>query len=152
MDGPVCQGCRERDALIATLQARIAELEQRLAALEARLGTNSSNSSLPPSANPLGAPTGKSVSVHVCACVAGLAELRCRHGASTSTRCGWPRLSRAQSREQSGRCLLCGRGLPDVLSCLGPNQERLLASIWATTFTWFWNRSPARTSVASCSR
>ena len=56
MDGPVCQGCRERDALIATLQARIAELEQRLAALEARLGTNSSNSSLPPSANPLGAP------------------------------------------------------------------------------------------------
>src|SRR5438105_12105274 len=56
MDGPVCQGCRERDALIATLQARIAELEQRLAALEARLGTNSSNSSVPPSANPLGAP------------------------------------------------------------------------------------------------
>src|SRR5207302_6682276 len=56
MDGPVCQGCRERDALIATLQARIAELEQRLAALEARLGTTSSNSSLPPSANPLGAP------------------------------------------------------------------------------------------------
>src|SRR5438034_5736839 len=56
MDGPVCQGCRERDALIAKLQARIADLEQRLAALEARLGTNSSNSSVPPSANPLGAP------------------------------------------------------------------------------------------------
>lgn len=48
MDGPECPGCRERDA-------RIAELERRLAALEARLGTNSSNSSLPPSANPLGA-------------------------------------------------------------------------------------------------
>ena len=48
MDAPECPGCRERDA-------RIAELERRLAALEARLGTNSSNSSLPPSANPLGA-------------------------------------------------------------------------------------------------
>ncbi len=31
-------------------------MEQRIAALEARLGTNSSNSSLPPSANPPGAP------------------------------------------------------------------------------------------------
>jgi transposase len=31
-------------------------LERRLAELEARLGTNSSNSSIPPSANPLGAP------------------------------------------------------------------------------------------------
>jgi transposase len=48
MDAPECAGCRERDA-------RIAELERRLAALEARLGTNSSNSSLPPSANPLSA-------------------------------------------------------------------------------------------------
>jgi transposase len=36
--------------------ARIAELERRLADLEARLGTNSSNSSVPPSANPLDAP------------------------------------------------------------------------------------------------
>lgn len=44
-----CPGCRARDA-------RIAELEQRLAALEARLAANSSNSSLPPSADPLGAP------------------------------------------------------------------------------------------------
>jgi len=43
-----CPGCRIRDA-------RIAELEQRIAVLEARLGTNSSNSSVPPSANPLGA-------------------------------------------------------------------------------------------------
>ena len=49
MDTPECTGCRTRDA-------RIAELEQRIAALEARLGTNSTNSSVPPSANPLGAP------------------------------------------------------------------------------------------------
>jgi len=49
MDASDCPGCRARDA-------RIAELEQRLAALEARLGANSSNSSVPPSANPLGAP------------------------------------------------------------------------------------------------
>ena len=49
MDNPECPGCRARDA-------RIAELERRLAALEARLGTNSTNSSVPPSANPLGAP------------------------------------------------------------------------------------------------
>src|SRR3954447_22885547 len=48
MDAPECAGCRERDA-------RITELERRLAALEARLGVNSSNSSLPPSANPPGA-------------------------------------------------------------------------------------------------
>jgi transposase len=48
MESSECPGCRVRDA-------RIAELEQRVAALEARLGTNSSNSSLPPSANPLGA-------------------------------------------------------------------------------------------------
>ena len=49
MDASACPGCCERDA-------RIAELERRVAELEARLGTNSSNSSLPPSANPLGAP------------------------------------------------------------------------------------------------
>src|SRR6185295_15514291 len=49
MDASPCRGCCERDA-------RIAELERRVAELEARLGTNSSNSSLPPSANPLGAP------------------------------------------------------------------------------------------------
>lgn len=46
MDALGCSGCRERDA-------RIAELERRLATLEARLGMNSSNSSLPPSADPL---------------------------------------------------------------------------------------------------
>jgi transposase len=49
MDAIGCPGCRERNA-------RIAELEKRIAALEARLGANSSNSSIPPSANPLGAP------------------------------------------------------------------------------------------------
>jgi transposase len=36
--------------------ARIAELEQRLATLESRPGSNSTNSSIPPSANPLDAP------------------------------------------------------------------------------------------------
>lgn len=49
MDGPFCSGCRSRDA-------RIVELERRIATLEARLGTNSTNSSVPPSANPLDAP------------------------------------------------------------------------------------------------
>jgi transposase len=49
MDALDCPGCRQRDA-------RIAELEQRISALEARLGTNSTNSSLPPSSNPLDAP------------------------------------------------------------------------------------------------
>ena len=49
MESPECPGCHDRDA-------RIAELERRLAVLEGRLGTNSTNSSVPPSANPLGAP------------------------------------------------------------------------------------------------
>jgi transposase len=63
MDVPQCPGCRERDARIAkqearivAQEARIAELERRLAELDVRLGVNSSNSSVPPSANPLGAP------------------------------------------------------------------------------------------------
>jgi transposase len=43
-----CSGCRERDA-------RIADLERRLAEVEARLKTNATNSSTPPSANPLDA-------------------------------------------------------------------------------------------------
>jgi transposase len=50
MDATGCPGCNERDA-------RIADLERRLAVLEARLKTNASNSSTPPSANPLGAVT-----------------------------------------------------------------------------------------------
>ena len=48
MDGqdvPECPGCRRRDEIIA-------DLLRRVAALEARLNTNSSNSSIPPSANP----------------------------------------------------------------------------------------------------
>src|SRR5437764_15196673 len=56
MGSPECSGCRARDGRIAELERRNAELEQRIAALEARLGTNSTNSSVPPSANPLGAP------------------------------------------------------------------------------------------------
>jgi transposase len=48
MDASGCPGCSERDA-------RIAELERRLAQLEARLKINASNSSTPPSANPLDA-------------------------------------------------------------------------------------------------
>jgi transposase len=48
MDASGCHGCSERDA-------RIADLERRLAELEARLKTNATNSSTPPSANPLGA-------------------------------------------------------------------------------------------------
>ena len=48
MDASGCPGCSERDA-------RIADLERRLGELEARLKTNASNSSTPPSANPLDA-------------------------------------------------------------------------------------------------
>ena len=48
MDALKCPGCSERDA-------RIADLERRLAELEARLKINATNSSTPPSANPLGA-------------------------------------------------------------------------------------------------
>ena len=56
MEVPVCPGCRERDARIAELERRVAELEALVRDLMARLGNNSSNSSVPPSANPLGAP------------------------------------------------------------------------------------------------
>ena len=48
MDASACPGCSERDA-------RIADLKRRLAEAEARLKTNATNSSTPPSANPLGA-------------------------------------------------------------------------------------------------
>lgn len=58
-----CPGCRERDARIAWLEQQVADLTGQLARmaeqvreLEARLGQNSSNSSLPPSANPPQAP------------------------------------------------------------------------------------------------
>ena len=56
MEVPVCLGCRERDARNAQLERRVAELELLVRDLTARLNVHSSNSSLPPSANPLGAP------------------------------------------------------------------------------------------------
>ena len=52
----LCPGCRDRDAVIADLQRQVADLVARVLDLEARLGTNASNSSLPPSANPPQAP------------------------------------------------------------------------------------------------
>ncbi len=55
MEAGVCPGCRAREARLAEQEARLAALEQQVAELQARLGTNASNSSLPPSANPLGA-------------------------------------------------------------------------------------------------
>jgi transposase len=51
-----CPGCRERDVRLAEWERRVAELEALVRDLTARLGTNSSNSSVPPSANPLNAP------------------------------------------------------------------------------------------------
>ncbi len=68
METSPCPGCAKRDARIAELEARNAELEakvaflerqltdlqRRFAELEARLKTTASNSSLPPSANPIG--------------------------------------------------------------------------------------------------
>jgi transposase len=56
MTEPLCPGCQQRDAVIAMLLQRIEQLEARVKELEARLGQNSSNSSLPPSQNPLNAP------------------------------------------------------------------------------------------------
>lgn len=56
MDEPQCQGCRERDARIAKLETDVAELRGQVRELQARLGQNSSNSSVPPSANPPQAP------------------------------------------------------------------------------------------------
>lgn len=49
MESTECPGCREWRLVVAKLEARVQELE-------ARLNRNSSNSSTPPSANPLGAP------------------------------------------------------------------------------------------------
>jgi transposase len=52
----VCQGCRDRDVLIAALQQQVAQLQHQVAELQQRLGIDATNSSLPPSANP---PTGR---------------------------------------------------------------------------------------------
>lgn len=53
---PDCPGCRSRDERIAALERRVAQLEALVRDLTARLAANASNSSLPPSANPPGAP------------------------------------------------------------------------------------------------
>ena len=51
-----CPGCRARDAVNVELTQRLTRLEEEVRQLKARLNTNSTNSSLPPSANPPGAP------------------------------------------------------------------------------------------------
>ena len=56
MGAPSCPGCRQRDDTIADLRLRLAASEARVRDLEAQLGRNATNSSLPPSANPPGAP------------------------------------------------------------------------------------------------
>jgi transposase len=56
MDAPICEGCRERDARIAALEAEVAELRSAVRELRARLDQNASNSSIPPSQNPPQAP------------------------------------------------------------------------------------------------
>jgi len=56
MDAPGCQGCSEREALIAGLLQRNEALEAELRDVRERLNLNSSNSSIPPSANPVDAP------------------------------------------------------------------------------------------------
>lgn len=55
MEAVVCQGCLERDARIAALEARVLQLEEQVRELLARLNQNAGNSSIPPSANPPGA-------------------------------------------------------------------------------------------------
>lgn len=56
MDASPCPGCQQRDETIAELRLRLAGLEARVRDLENQLDRNASNSSLPPSANPPGAP------------------------------------------------------------------------------------------------
>src|ERR1700693_2065118 len=56
MEAPSCSGCRARDARLTEQEARIAVLEEEVRQLKTLLGRNASNSSTPPSANPLGAP------------------------------------------------------------------------------------------------
>jgi hypothetical protein len=56
MGAPSCLGCQQRDETIAELRLRLAALEAHIHDLEDQLGRNATNSSLPPSANPPGAP------------------------------------------------------------------------------------------------
>src|ERR1700752_1153089 len=56
MEASSCDGCHAPDARLAEQDARIAALEEEVRQLKALLGRNASNSSTPPSANPLGAP------------------------------------------------------------------------------------------------
>src|SRR4051812_48108232 len=56
MAEPSCPGCRERDAVIASLLERIAALEQRVRDLESRLRPDATHSSLPPPPTPPQAP------------------------------------------------------------------------------------------------
>lgn len=54
-DASRCPGCQARDATIRTQRQRIKDLERQLAAARERNGRNSTNSSLPPSQNPIDA-------------------------------------------------------------------------------------------------
>jgi hypothetical protein len=56
MAAVTCPGCQERGRRIATLEGRVAELEALERDLTARLRAGATNSSLPPLANPPGAP------------------------------------------------------------------------------------------------
>lgn len=56
MEAPSCSGCLARDARLTEQGVRLAALEEEVRQLKALLGRNASNSSTPPSANPLGAP------------------------------------------------------------------------------------------------
>ncbi|HEY7312884.1 MAG TPA: IS66 family transposase [Gemmataceae bacterium] len=51
-----CQGCRERDALIQQLRQELQTLREEVRQLHQLVNRNASNSSLPPSANPVNAP------------------------------------------------------------------------------------------------
>src|ERR1700737_2796664 len=51
-----CPGCQQRDTRIRELEQRVTDLESQLREFQIRLGLNATNSSLPPSANPPGAP------------------------------------------------------------------------------------------------
>jgi transposase len=54
-----CPGCRDRDDIIADLRQRLQQAENQVHKLHERLSRNTTNSSIPPSANPLDAPKPK---------------------------------------------------------------------------------------------